>query len=198
MSTLCQVRSHFGPLVGVDLDFQDRVQQWQDSFAVWREVSFGSRIGLHSSTPTQSVAQGTAGLVETATDRGYGYAFGSGDTAVRQVLGVAQPQDVPAVLALGTAGYAIAGLYVVLKAPDLALTQIMIESASVVLFLLVFWYLPELQPIARSKARAARDWALAIFLGGSAAAGMALAMNSHYNRTIADYFMRTSKPLAGF
>ncbi len=108
------------------------------------------------------------------------------------------PTRIPAVLALGTAGYAIAGLYVVLKAPDLALTQIMIESASVVLFLLVFWYLPELKPVARSKSRAARDWAISIFLGGAVAAGMALAMNSHYHRTIADFFMKTSKPLAGF
>jgi multicomponent K+:H+ antiporter subunit A len=108
------------------------------------------------------------------------------------------PRRIPAVLALGTAGYAIAGLYVVLKAPDLALTQIMIESASVVLFLLVFWYLPELKPVSRPKSRAVRDWAIAIFLGGAAAAGMALFMNSHHRRTIADYFMRTSKPLAGF
>lgn len=108
------------------------------------------------------------------------------------------PARIPAILALGTAGYAIAGLYVVLKAPDLALTQIMIESASVVLFLLVFWYLPELRFSPRPKSRAVFDWALSIFVGGAAAAGMALVMNSHYKRTIADFFMETSKPMAGF
>ncbi len=108
------------------------------------------------------------------------------------------PRRIPAIIGLGTTGYAIAGLYIVLKAPDLALTQIMIESATVVLFLLVFWYLPELKPVPRPKSRAVRDWAISIFIGATVAAGLVLAMNSHHRRTIADYFMQTSKPLAGF
>ncbi len=103
-----------------------------------------------------------------------------------------------AILALGTTGYLIAVLYILLKAPDLALTQILIESASVILFLLVFWYLPEFEPISRRAGKHIWDWAISIFLGGSAAAVMALAMNSHHLRTVADYFMRTSKPVAGF
>ncbi|MDP6366241.1 MAG: proton-conducting transporter membrane subunit [Nitrospinota bacterium] len=108
------------------------------------------------------------------------------------------PGRLPAILALGTAGYAIASLYVVLKAPDLALTQIMIESASIILFLLAFWFLPEIKIIPKPLSRRARDWGIAIFLGASSAAGMALAMNSHNLRTIADYFFLTSKPIAGF
>jgi len=108
------------------------------------------------------------------------------------------PRRIPAILALGTTGYAISALYLMLKAPDLALTQIMIESASVVLFLLVFWYLPELEPVASTVGRRVRDWTIALSLGGAATAGMALAMNSHEVRTVADYFMRTSKPIAGF
>ncbi len=105
---------------------------------------------------------------------------------------------IPAILALGTMGYSISGLYLLLKAPDLALTQIMIESASVVLFLLVFHYLPELQPARLSPARKMRDWGIAVALGACAALGMAAVMNTHQFRTIADYFMRTSKPVAGF
>jgi len=107
-------------------------------------------------------------------------------------------QRIPAILALGGAGYAISALYLLLKAPDLALTQIMIESASVILFLIVFRSLPELAPGARGAGRKARDWAIALGLGTAAAAVMALAMNGHQVRTIADYFMRTSKPVAGF
>ncbi|MFP6888734.1 MAG: hydrogen gas-evolving membrane-bound hydrogenase subunit E [Nitrospinota bacterium] len=110
------------------------------------------------------------------------------------------PRRLSALLALGTAGYAIVGLYVILKAPDLALTQIMIESATVILFLLAFWYLPEIKIAPRTAGRKTRDWAIAIFLGAISTAGMALAMNTrHYNfGTVADYFMRTSKPVAGF
>ena len=107
-------------------------------------------------------------------------------------------QRIPAILALGGAGYSISAFYLLVKAPDLALTQIMIESASVVLFLLVFRSLPELGPDTRGTARKARDWAIALGLGAAAAAGMALVMATHQVRTIADYFMRTSKPIAGF
>ncbi|MDA0999328.1 MAG: proton-conducting transporter membrane subunit [bacterium] len=104
----------------------------------------------------------------------------------------------PAILALGTVGYSTAVLYLILKAPDLALTQIVIESATVVLFLLTFFYLPELKPIASSPGKKRRDWFIAFLLGGGVTAVMAIAMNSHAYRTIADYYMRTSKPIAGF
>jgi multicomponent Na+:H+ antiporter subunit A len=48
-----------------------------------------------------------------------------------------------AVLALGVTGYAMAGLYVAQGAPDLALTQLAIETLSVVLFVLVLRFLPD-------------------------------------------------------
>ncbi|MBI5089919.1 MAG: DUF4040 domain-containing protein [Actinobacteria bacterium] len=47
-----------------------------------------------------------------------------------------------AALFLGTAGYAMAGLFVVQGAPDLALTQVAIETLSTVLFVLVLRRLP--------------------------------------------------------
>ena len=105
---------------------------------------------------------------------------------------------IPAILALGTMGYGIAGLFLLLKAPDLAITQIMVESASVVLFLLVFYYLPELKPAPASARRRCGTGGIAAGLGVCATLVMAAAMNTHQFRTIADYFMRTSKPVAGF
>ena len=48
-----------------------------------------------------------------------------------------------AALFLGTAGYAMAGLFVVQGAPDLALTQVAIETLSTVLFVLVLRRLPD-------------------------------------------------------
>lgn len=47
-----------------------------------------------------------------------------------------------AALFLGVAGYAMAGLFVVQGAPDLALTQVAIETLSTVLFVLVLRRLP--------------------------------------------------------
>ncbi|MBK9179824.1 MAG: DUF4040 domain-containing protein [Acidimicrobiales bacterium] len=48
-----------------------------------------------------------------------------------------------AVLLVGVVGYAVAGLFVVQGAPDLALTQLLIETLSVVIFVLVLRHLPE-------------------------------------------------------
>jgi multicomponent Na+:H+ antiporter subunit A len=48
-----------------------------------------------------------------------------------------------AALFLGTVGYAMAGLFVVHGAPDLALTQVAIETLSTVLFVLVLRRLPD-------------------------------------------------------
>src|SRR5690606_7626310 len=47
-----------------------------------------------------------------------------------------------AVLALGAAGYAVVALFAMHGAPDLALTQLLIESLSVVVFMLALRELP--------------------------------------------------------
>lgn len=49
-----------------------------------------------------------------------------------------------AVIALGGVGYTVALFYVIFKAPDLALTQLAIETISVALFLTAFYHLPKL------------------------------------------------------
>ncbi|AOV07001.1 Na+/H+ antiporter subunit A [Sporosarcina ureilytica] len=50
-----------------------------------------------------------------------------------------------AIIALGGVGYSVALFFVIYKAPDLALTQLVIETVSVALFLLAFRYLPSLK-----------------------------------------------------
>jgi multicomponent Na+:H+ antiporter subunit A len=45
---------------------------------------------------------------------------------------------------MGAVGYAVSLFYVVFRAPDLALTQLVIETVSVALFLLAFYHLPKL------------------------------------------------------
>ena len=48
-----------------------------------------------------------------------------------------------AVLTLGAVGYGVAVLFVLQGAPDLALTQLLIETLVLVLFVLVLRHLPE-------------------------------------------------------
>ncbi|PWA12750.1 Na+/H+ antiporter subunit A [Pueribacillus theae] len=55
-----------------------------------------------------------------------------------------------AIISLGAVGFSVALLFVIFKAPDLALTQLVIETVSVALFLLAFYHLPE---ISRNEVR---------------------------------------------
>ncbi|TMW73891.1 Na+/H+ antiporter subunit A [Alteribacter natronophilus] len=52
---------------------------------------------------------------------------------------------VSAIAVLGVVGFLIALLFVNFRAPDLALTQLLVETVMVVLFLLCFYFLPELK-----------------------------------------------------
>src|SRR5581483_7718399 len=62
---------------------------------------------------------------------------------VAAVAAAAVPRRFAAALLLGTAGYAMAALFVVSGAPDLALTQAAVETLSTVVFVLVLRRLPE-------------------------------------------------------
>lgn len=48
-----------------------------------------------------------------------------------------------AIIALGAVGYSVALFFILFNAPDLALTQLVIETVSVALFLLAFYHLPK-------------------------------------------------------
>jgi len=67
------------------------------------------------------------------------------------------------VLVLGASGFAVVGLYLVYQAPDLALTQLMFEIISVILFLLVLRLLP--RPDHRPRIRVLPRLALASVVG---------------------------------
>ncbi len=67
-------------------------------------------------------------------------------TAAATVLMVCVNHRVTRVLVLGAVGFAVAGIYYLYRAPDLALTQISIEIVSLVLFLVVLTLLPDEHP----------------------------------------------------
>lgn len=51
---------------------------------------------------------------------------------------------ITAILALSVVGYLVVMLFVIFRAPDLALTQMVVETVTTVLFLLCFYHLPKL------------------------------------------------------
>jgi ABC-type glycerol-3-phosphate transport system permease component len=75
---------------------------------------------------------------------------------------------VAAVILLGAVGYLVGLLFIILHAPDLALTQILTETVALALFLLVLQRLPPYVPEETGRGRVARDLIL------SGGAGLAL------------------------
>jgi multicomponent K+:H+ antiporter subunit A len=79
-------------------------------------------------------------------------------------------QRVVALVMLGIAGLASAGVFIGLSAPDLALTQLSVEVVSIILMLLALYLLPQDAPREGSLVRHGRDLVLALMAGGGAAA----------------------------
>ena len=79
-------------------------------------------------------------------------------------------QRLLAVLVMGGTGLMVAMVFVFLSAPDLALTQLMVEMVTLVLMLLGMNYLPATSPAERSRWRIGRDALIAITAGGGLAA----------------------------
>src|SRR5699024_10991371 len=56
-----------------------------------------------------------------------------------------------AILLNGVLGFSMAMLFILFRAPDLALTQIVVETVTTALFLLCFYFLPEWEPNSKGK-----------------------------------------------
>ncbi|QOR66037.1 Na+/H+ antiporter subunit A [Cytobacillus suaedae] len=102
-----------------------------------------------------------------------------------------------AIIALGAVGYTIALFFVLFRAPDLALTQLLVETVSVALFLLCFYHLPEYKK--QHKRLSFRLTNLLISLGvGTVVTLIALSANStRLFDSISSYYVDASYTEAG-
>ena len=101
-----------------------------------------------------------------------------------------------AIASLGAVGAIVTLFYVRSRAPDLALTQLLIESLTVILLLQVFHYLPpglEWQPV---RGRMAIEWIVAVAVGGVMAALALVANEVQFAPSVAEHYVRHSLPLA--
>ncbi|MEN1967065.1 Na+/H+ antiporter subunit A [Lentibacillus sp. N15] len=69
------------------------------------------------------------------------------------------------IIALGAVGYTVALFFVIYKAPDLALTQLVIETITVALFLLAFYHLPKLNRHGESNGFRLGNFIIALSVG---------------------------------
>jgi multicomponent Na+:H+ antiporter subunit A len=102
------------------------------------------------------------------------------------------------VLSLGIVGYSVAFFFVLFRAPDLALTQLVVETVSIVLFFLALRYLPRNNiEKAGSLPNKMVNLAISIAMG---AAVTAIALIGHGNKmfdTIANFYIENAKTLGG-
>ncbi len=101
------------------------------------------------------------------------------------------------IIALGAVGYTVALFFVIFNAPDLALTQLVIETISVALFLLAFYHLPKLN---RHENRIRFRLGNALIAFGVGATVTIIALSAHSQKlipSISSYYEETVYTEAG-
>lgn len=106
-------------------------------------------------------------------------------------------RKVMAILIFGITGYSVAILFVIYRAPDLALTQLVIESISLVLFLLCFYHFPELGKRNETKGNIISNLFISIGFGLMMTMLGISSLSSGWFEKISDYFIETSLPIGG-
>lgn len=114
------------------------------AFAVLLAFSVGDWQGSISLRPYDSVSQALVGVV----------------TIVAAILGARARHRMKAVLLIGASGYGVALLYELYGAPDLALTQVLVETMSLVVFILVLRRLPAY--FSHRPLRFSRTWRIIV------------------------------------
>jgi multicomponent Na+:H+ antiporter subunit A len=100
-----------------------------------------------------------------------------------------------AVIALGVVGYGIAMLFILFGAPDLAMTQFLVETLMVILFVSVFYFLPRFA-IFSSRPTRARDAVVACIAGTLMGGITMVATEIQWHAPISDFFAENSVPRA--
>jgi multicomponent Na+:H+ antiporter subunit A len=100
-----------------------------------------------------------------------------------------------AVAALGVVGYGVALFYVLYGAPDLAMTQFLVETLLVVLFVLVLHHLPRFAALSPQPARV-RDVIFSVAAGALMTLMVLAAQTAEHTRHLSRYFAESSLPLA--
>ncbi|MBL8361171.1 MAG: monovalent cation/H+ antiporter subunit A [Rubrivivax sp.] len=109
---------------------------------------------------------------------------------------IAHRRRLLALLLMGAVGLVVCGVFVAFSAPDLALTQLLVEMATIVLMMLALHWLPERSPPERARWKAWRDGAIALAVGLGLAA-LAWMVLTRPSASISDYFLQTTKALGG-
>lgn len=96
-----------------------------------------------------------------------------------------------AIIAMGVVGYGIALIYLYYSAIDLAITQLVVETLTVVIFVLVLQRLPAFATMSSVRDRI-RDALIALSFGSFMTLLALKAIDVNFNHPISDYFVENS------
>jgi NADH:ubiquinone oxidoreductase subunit 5 (subunit L)/multisubunit Na+/H+ antiporter MnhA subunit/multisubunit Na+/H+ antiporter MnhB subunit len=103
---------------------------------------------------------------------------------------------ISAIIFTGLTGFGTAATFLVMRAPDLALTQLLIEAVTVILLLLALRFLPPLRARPRSPMFRVADFILALSVGVGVFAFL-MASSSPLQERISTYYLENSYAEAG-
>ncbi len=98
------------------------------------------------------------------------------------------------IISLGALGFSVALIFVHFSAPDLGITQVLVETLTVLLLVLVLIRVPGFARFS-SKAEVARDAAVALFAGFVLSWVVLAALSVQWAPSIAEYFVENSYEL---
>jgi len=102
-----------------------------------------------------------------------------------------------AIILTGTVGYLMTLIFVFLRAPDLALTQMVVESISVTLYLLCFYHLPKLRTERQAVRFRLPNFLVAIAVGVLMTLVALAVLGTNPFEPVSDYYVRESYESAG-
>lgn len=101
-----------------------------------------------------------------------------------------------ALMMLSVVGLMVSITFIHFSAPDLALTQLVVEVVSIILMILALFFMPQRVPNASSSGRVARDILIAGFIGGIVGA-INFAILTRPFASISDFFIEQAVPGGG-
>jgi multicomponent Na+:H+ antiporter subunit A len=111
------------------------------------------------------------------------------------VITVIAPTRLGAITSLGVVGIAITLFFVFHSAPDLAITQLLVDILTVVLLILVFYRIPPNSYIKTPKKTGFRNLIVAMFLGFLGFFFVLFTVSQPFFPIVGDYFLYNSVPL---
>jgi len=98
-----------------------------------------------------------------------------------------------ALACLGVVGYCVSLIYLFFGAPDLAMTQVLVDTLSVILFVLVFYHLPKFSRLSNRLVRT-RDAIIALSAGALMTVLVMVTNTVTLHPPISGYFLEKSLP----